>query len=269
VSLFVNLSRSKEKFWQRDWEGLAEELSRGAEIIQHGEYSPESNSDSTTTEPSDNSMQSSLFEESPATQTSPIDQAVKAPAMPTNGGAASRTSSRREKHLRKAAFFAADSLSVASKLGVTFADFTSRELPLQSAMSAFDCSQVLAEWVASLQDRVGQYLGILGHDAVDLSQVPAIMLLEEEDVKLLDKVHEILAYAEAKMNLDLALGGTDAAEQEQLQSKKNGYAVRILRVTAYVLDKSAVWPVTRLMSQCLETHANSIRERAEKSTMAL
>ncbi|KAH7308036.1 fungal-specific transcription factor domain-containing protein [Stachybotrys elegans] len=269
VRLFVNLSRSKEKFWQRDWEGLAEELSRGSEIIQHGEYSPESNSDSTTTDPSENSMQSSLLEESPATQTSPTDHAVKAPVMPSSSGAANRTSSRREKHLRKAAFFAADSLSMASKLGVTFADFTSRELPLQSALCAFDCSQVLAEWVASLQDRVGQYLGILGHDAVDLSQVPAIMLLEEEDVKLLDKVHEILAYAEAKMNLDLALGATDAAEQELLQNKENGYAVRILRVTAYVLEKSAVWPVTRLMSQCLETHANCIRERAEKSTMAL
>jgi hypothetical protein len=29
VRLFVNLSRSKEKFWQRDYDGMAEELSRG------------------------------------------------------------------------------------------------------------------------------------------------------------------------------------------------------------------------------------------------
>ncbi|EON99103.1 putative dna binding regulatory protein [Phaeoacremonium minimum UCRPA7] len=178
-----------------------------------------------------------------------------------------RATSRREKHLRKAAFYAADSLSMADKLGITFADFTSRELPLQSAMCAFDCAQVLAEWVATLQDRVGRYLGILGQDDVDLSQVPAIMLLEDEDVKLLHKIQDVLNGAEVKMNMELVAGvaGMDARLQI---GEVTGYAAKILRVTAYMLNKAAVWPVTHLMAQCLETHANHMRARAEKSVIS-
>ncbi|KFA77510.1 hypothetical protein S40288_04249 [Stachybotrys chartarum IBT 40288] len=266
VRLFVNLSRSKEKFWQRDWEGLAEELSRGAEIIQHADSSPASNSESSGTDPSDVSMQSSVFMDSPVTQTSPGDLAPgKAAPISTNSSFSLGTTSRREKHLRKAAFYAADSLAMASRLGVTIADLTSHELPLQSAMCTFDCSQVLAEWIASLQDRVGQYVGILSQD-VDLSQCPAVMLLEDEDVKLLEKVQEILAYAEAKMNMDIATGGMDGIHSDMQSNGQDGYAARILRVTAYMLDKSAVWPVTHLMARCLETHASHVRERAKKST---
>jgi len=167
--------------------------------------------------------------------------------------------SRREKHLRKAAFYAADSLAMSDKLGVTFADFTSRELPLQSALCAFDCAQVLAEWIATLQDRVGCYLGILGKDTVDLTEVHAIMLLEEEDVKLLGKVQEVLSSAEIKMNM---LGGQEVTAD---MDGHNGYAAKLLRTTALMLDKAAVWPVTRLKARCLEAHANFMRTRAEKS----
>ncbi|KAG7140323.1 hypothetical protein HYQ46_008008 [Verticillium longisporum] len=153
---------------------------------------------------------------------------------------------------------------MADKLGVTFADFTSKELPLQSAMCAFDCAQVLAEWIATLQDRVGRYLGILGQDDVDLSQVPAIMLLEEEDVKLIGKVQEVLASAEMKMNMELVNGNIPAVQMDD----HTGYAAKVLRVAAYMLDKAAVWPVTHLMARCLETHATHMRARAEKSVMA-
>ncbi|CRK12965.1 hypothetical protein BN1723_009875 [Verticillium longisporum] len=266
VRLFVNLSRSKEKFWQRDWDAMAEELSRGSEIIQHAEHSPASNTESNGTDPSDNSTASSAFVESPATQqsASPEFAAAKFPGQAQAPQASSRTTSRREKHLRKAAFYAADSLAMADKLGVTFADFTSKELPLQSAMCAFDCAQVLAEWIATLQDRVGRYLGILGQDDVDLSQVPAIMLLEEEDVKLIGKVQEVLASAEMKMNMELVNGNVPAVQMDD----HTGYAAKVLRVAAYMLDKAAVWPVTHLMARCLETHATHMRARAEKSVMA-
>jgi hypothetical protein len=244
VRLFVNLSRSKEKFWQRDWDGMAEELARGCEIVQHAEHSPESNAESNTTDPSDNSLSNSVFVESPATQcSSPEFAATMFPSTAQPGSqVSSRSTSRREKHLRKAAFYAADSLAMSDKLGVTFADFTSRELPIQSAMCAFDCAQVLAEWVATLQDRVGRYLGILGQDDVDLSQVPAIVLLEDEDVKLLGKIQEVLVSVEMKMNLDMVNGNVSTVTARLPTGEHGGYGSKILRVTAYILDKAAVWP---------------------------
>lgn len=217
VRLYVNLARSKDRFWQRDWDGMAEELARGSEIVQHAERSP-SNPPVAPADQMD--MTGSTF--------GIIDnQLGQSPMQPS---LVHRTTSRREKNLRKAAFFAADSLSMTDKLNVTFADLTSRELPLQSVMCAFDCAQVLAEWVATLQDRIGQYLGILGQDEVELFQVPAIMLLEEEDVQLLRKVQEVLNGLEKKMKLEIVPGTA------------GGYAVKILRVTAHMLDKAAVWP---------------------------
>ena len=261
VRLFVNLSRSKEKFWQRDWEGMAEELAKGSEIVQHAEQSPASNTDSAVTDPSDVSA-SSLFVESPPTQSSSPDFATtKFPmagkihpafmqqqvqsAQSQSQLSDNRSITRREKHLRKAAFFAAESLSVSSKLGVTFADLTSRELPLPSTMCAFDCAQVLAEWVATLQDRVGKYLGILGQDEVELTQVPAIMLLEDEDVKLLGKIQEIIHSAQMKMNLEMTSGGhggMGGLEARHQMDDRAGFAAKLLRVTAYMFDKAAVWP---------------------------
>lgn len=254
VRLFVNLSRSKEKFWQRDWDGMAEELARGSEIIQHAEHSPASNTESAGTDPSDTSGNSSALVDSPATQSSSPDFGAakfQASSMSINPALtqqqqpvqpqsqiASRSISRRERHLRKAAFYAADSLSMSDKLGVTFADFTSRELPLQSAMCAFDCAQVLAEWVATLQDRVGRYLGILGQDDVDPTEVPAIMLLEDDDAKLLAKIQEVLSGAEMKMSLEMTSSGNTRMPMDD----HSGYAAKILRVTAYMLDKAAVWP---------------------------
>ena len=265
VRLFVNLSRSKERFWQRDWDGMVEEVACGSQIIQHAEQSA-ANSESPPTAPSEGSSHGNVFAvDSPTTR---IDMSI---SNPTAAGAVAESSSpsttRREKHLRKAAFYAADSLAMSDKLGVTFADFTSRELPLQSALCAFDCAQVLAEWVATLQDRVGRYLGILGQDSVDLGQVPAIMLLEEEDVKLLDKIREILASAEIKLHMDLASGAMSGVESALQSDGHSGYATKILRLTASMMDKAAVWPVTHLMARCLETHANHTRTRAEKSVV--
>jgi hypothetical protein len=244
VRLFVNLSRSKEKFWQRDWDGMAEELSRGSEIIQHAEHSPASNTESS--DASETSTTSSVFVDSPPTSTSsPGFKSTRLSHPGVNPMPHCASTSKRERHLRKAAFYAADSLSMSDKLGVTFADFTSRELPLQSAMCAFDCAQVLAEWVATVQERVGRYLGILGKDDIDLSQVPGIMLLEEEDCKLLTKVQEVLNSAEIKMNYELAGMGAVAqmSAAQRLPGAENcGYGSKILKVTAYMLDRAAIWP---------------------------
>jgi hypothetical protein len=247
VRLFVNLSRSKEKFWQRDWDGMAEELSRGNEIIQHAEHSPDSNGDS------DMSNSSSVFVDTPPTSKSSPEYTTD--NLPGHNGQENvqmsntlssfshHATSKRERHLRKAAFYAADSLSMSDKLGVTFADFTSRELPLQSAMCAFDCAQVLAEWVATVQERVGSFMGILGKDEIDFGQVPGIMLLEEEDIKLLGKVQEVLNSAEIKMDYELRGMGSMAQTHIAHQLADNyGYGSQILRFTAFMLDKAAVWP---------------------------
>lgn len=216
IRLFVNFGRSKDLFWRRDWDGIAEELARGSEIVQHAEPSlPNSES---------------VFYDT-------VDMSVPLPGLNTSHQAAAPFGShpttstpRREKLLRKAAFFAAESLSTANSLDVTFADLSSRDLPLQSAMCAFDCAQVLAEWIATMQDRIGQHLGILGQNDFDPFQVPAIMLLEDEDTHLLQKVREILDSWETKLMMDFAPGIT------------GGFAVRLLRATAYMLNKADVWP---------------------------
>ena len=243
VRLFVNLGRSKEAFWHRDFDGMADELARGSEIIQHADHSPSSSASngdfaSVTTRTSTNSS-------SPSLDGSYVKVEQLASSTTLHQGESSGQSSKRERHLRKAAFYAAESLAMSDKLGVTFADFNSRELPIQSALCAFDCSQVLAEWVSTVQERVGRYLGILGKDDIDFGQVPGIMLLEDEDCKLLDKINQILRSAEVKMAVNDGIMGTMPAipSTNGLSSVKDCcYGSKILMVTAYMLDKAAVWP---------------------------
>jgi hypothetical protein len=260
VRLFVNLARSKEKFWQRDYDGMADEITKGTEILQHAEHSPMSNM-GTNSDPSEVSSAHSGFGDSPATsKSSPDFKLMNMTGLANSISAVDGSQqlngaiSKRERHLRKAAFYAADSLSMSDKLGVTFADFTSRELPLQSALCLFDCAQVLAEWVITVQERVGPYLGVLGRDDVNYSQVPAIMVLEEEDIKLLIKIQEVLQSAEVKMNYEATMTGTLPGlvmQQQQSLSQELGYAAKILRVTAFMLDKAAVWP-----SKCTQSFIN-------------
>ncbi|KAF7865484.1 hypothetical protein EAF04_006458 [Stromatinia cepivora] len=261
VRLFVDMSTSKEMFWKRNFDDMANELAHGKEIMHHAERSPNSNADST--EFSSGSTTSSVFVDSPTTSNSPSDlqssRAFQYPAQKSEGP------SKRERHLRKAAYYAADFLSMSSKFGITFADFTSRELPLQAAMCAFDCAQVVAEWVTLVQERLGRYIGILGHIDVDFSSVPAIMYLEEEDVKLLEKIKEVVDSAEMKMQLEQ----TNATQMNGVQRfpalDSCGFGSRLLRVTAFQLDRAAVWQVTHLMARALETQAIHMQTRAERS----
>jgi hypothetical protein len=232
VRLFVNLGRSKEAFWSRDFEAMAHELGTGAEIIQHADSSRDSS------QPPEMVEHVSRFQ-SP----SGMEVVVDVQDSPNDSRGNPEQSSKRERHLRKAAFYAADSLSMADKLGVTFAEFTSRELPIQAAMCTFDCAQILAEWISTVQSRVGRYLGILGRDDIDFSDVSAAMLLEEEDVKLLNKVNEILGHADVKIAFDAAAQGTSPEHMmgPYADAKDAGYGPRLLQVTAYMLDKAAVW----------------------------
>jgi hypothetical protein len=247
----VNLGRAKELLWQRDFDGMANELARGIDVVGQTEDTPERSS------PMDLNQTASPGQMNSQDQISPGHG---------SNGFPNSASSKRERHLRKAAFYAADSLSMADKLGASFADSTARELPNSSALCTFDCAQVLAEWVATLQDRVGRYLGVLGRDEVNFSEVPAILLLEEEDVKLLQKIADILHHADMKLAYDISsnnlpmLGGLSNLSH-------CGYGTKLLMVTAYMLSKSVVWPVTHVQARALEAHAHHINQRAENSTI--
>ena len=278
VRLFVSLGRSKEAFWQRDYDAMADELATGSEIIQHADHSPISASSNGRSSGSSSTALSSL---------SIDDTVIKQEVDTALAGQSRGKSSKRERHLRKAAYHAAHSLSLSDKLGVTFADFNSRELPMQSAMCAFDCAQVIAEWVSTVQERVGRYVGILGKDEIDYESVPAVMYIDTEDTTLFAKIDQVLSSAEIKMTIDnggLGLLGATTPVSGLPNLKGSGYGSKILLVTAYMLEKSAVWPgksfpsvvqegrsligaVTRLMARSLETQAGHMKERAEKSVL--
>ena len=255
VRLFVNVGPTKEAFWRRDWRAVAEEFACSPELVQHAGF--------TLSLPN-------RHRKSPTSQ-----------ATPDNTGPPLAT--KREKQLRIAAFYAANSLVMSDKLGVTFADFTSRELPMSSSLCAFDCAQILAEWVAALQDRVGRHLGILGKDHIELSQAPGITLLEDEDCNLLDKINTIIRNAEVKLRSNSAIDSlpsppptaTSPPSEEQEHTPKTlttlvecGYGSKILLITASMLEKAAVWPIMLEMGQCLHVQAKTLKERAEASVVS-
>lgn len=241
VRLYVNLGRSKEAFWQRDWDAMAEELAHGSEFVQQAENSP--SPDALSNEPSgegapETSVVPSVEAQAQETNASETRPREESPTFASSSLLQPGPSSRREKHLRKAANYAADSLCYSDKMGLTFADYTSRELPLQSAMCAFDCAQVLAEWITTVQERTGRYLGIIGKDDIDFAQIPGMLLLEEEDSRLLKKVEDFLQNAQVKMT------GTADPHHASMPgiSNEGGLGSKLLRVTAHMLDRSAVWP---------------------------
>ncbi|KAK4691478.1 hypothetical protein P7C71_g5531, partial [Lecanoromycetidae sp. Uapishka_2] len=260
VRLFVNLGRSKEEFFKRDFDAMADELAQGIEIVEHADYS----SSSTT---GDSNSSSNTTGSSPALDATHIklEESELSETMLSEPATNSGQCSKRERHLRKAGLYAVDALDMSDKLGVTFADHSSRELPVQSALCAFDCAQVLAEWVSTVQQRVGRYLGILGKDEIDYTQVPAIMLLEEDDCKLLDKIHGVISTAEMKLaeSESMAMAPMTAASGPYME--ECGYGGKILLVHARMFERAAVWPVTREMSQSLRTQAAHIKEREEAS----
>jgi hypothetical protein len=255
VRLFVNLGRSKDAFWDRDYDAMANELARGPESLS-GDTDTTSNDLSRVTSRTSQSGQGSTGRANAGSDQAIIgtDQAAEGTDHGSLQGTSAQ-SSRRERHLRKAAFYAADSLSMSDKLGFSVAENTFRELPSQSAMCSFDCAQVLAEWATTVQERVGRYLGIIGETELDLMAVPAILLLEDEDRKLFEKIGEIVQSAEHKLSNGQGIPAVH----------EGGYGSKILILAAHMLDKAAVWPITKLMARSLETQAAHMKDRARNS----
>lgn len=231
VRLYVNLGRSREAFWQRDWNAMVGELSRAADVVHHSDGSPNSDYG-----------QDMMSDFNPLDIGMSMDNGMDGNFQ--NGPHRRTKPSKSERYLRKAAFYAADSISMANKFGNTFFEFTSRELPLHSAMCLFDCAQVLAEWTSIVQDRVGPYLGILGQVPIDLSQVPAMMLLEDEDYKLIQKIEDILHSVESKMKESAPSPCSNTGESWNCLPSlmDGGYATKISLSIAYLLDRAGVWP---------------------------
>lgn len=261
VKLFVDTGPAKEKLWQRDWAGMVDELSNHYEAP-----SPTRASDSGVDVWSE-SVMTNDFMESPRAQHlfNPSSDDKKPLASDDNGDGSGRAMTKREEYLRTASGYAVDSLLMSDRLGVSFADKTSHELPMQTALCTAECAHVIAGWITVLQERVGAYLGIIGQDVTDFNQVPAVILLEEEDIKLLSKVKDMLAVAELKMGVRLAGTGT-AVESVLAPDAFNGYAAKMLRLAAWMV-KSAVWPVADVAAHGLETYATNVRMRAEKSVV--
>ena len=236
VRLYVNLGRSKEAFFRRDFDTMANELACGNEFVQHTGHSPRS---------SPGSANSDAVSGSPTNSPDSASSHVKLEDSSYADGArsANLSSSRRgdctmrEKQLFLAAELAVNALIMANKLGVTFADYSSRELPLQSALCAFDCAQVLAEWVTTVQERVGPYLGILGRDEIDYTEVPGIMLMKDKDLEILEKINEVLTSAEMKLADSGAL-----SDNNNLYIEDCGFGSKILLVHACMFEKASVWP---------------------------
>jgi len=136
-------------------------------------------------------------------------------------------------------------------------------------MCFFDCSQVLAEWACTVQERVGTCLGILGQADIDYTQVPAIMLLETEDVGLLGKIQHICVMLEEKMlrhaDMLIALEPSMNHTNALPNLSKCGLGSKILKVVGYMLEKAAVWPVTHVMANALEMQATYMVRHGESS----
>ncbi|RMZ76828.1 hypothetical protein DV738_g4756, partial [Chaetothyriales sp. CBS 135597] len=239
VRLYINLGRSKEAFWQRNFDGVAAELAHGPEGPQNVvEFKLDNCGRQAST-------MSGLQVNDTQTDIASLDS--------SESGARPRyTTPQREQQLRRAASHAADSLLLAVRLGLSYLETTFHELPAQSAMCAFDCAQVLAEWVTAVQERVGRRLGLMGRDDIDFMHMPATLLLDDKDRELLEKCEEFLKQAEERLG----------SEADQDHFNDGGYAPRLLATTAKVLDKAAVWPVTKLMAHSLETQATHMRQRS-------
>ncbi|KAG6016409.1 hypothetical protein E4U43_003693 [Claviceps pusilla] len=296
VKLFVDFGPAKEKLWQRDWQGMMDELSRACEAPEPEEtnHSPPSTSELDGTEQSSSrspftqeGLLMGLPSDSSDSQSYP-DGGMAADAHTAFGAShdnddVGRRGWRHERCLRMASYYAVDSLCMSSKLGATFADRISHELPMQTVLCTAECAHVLAAWTTVVQDRVGPYIGVMGQDAIDFGQMPAAMLLEEEDMKLLSKIEDVLSTAEAKI-------GTMHQQQQQQQQQQvstggggggiktspesilspdgfNGYATKILRLAAWMAKRSAVWPIAQVAAHGLEMYANHVRGRAERSVL--
>ena len=239
VRLYVDMGPAVEAFWTRDFERMVLEL----------------------------------FKEKTTTAMD-ADGSAPAPMSPDSRTAAT---SHRERHLRKAAFYAADSLSIACQYNLTYADQTAHELPIQAAICFLDCVHVLSQWIAAVQTRVGPQLGVLGRApctldvleaaaAASSSSPPpaggatnhvalAARLLTHEDFTLLRKIADICHRLEQKrlahetllaVEINNFNPAHDGAVVDPLRNEVDlsgyGFAGKVARVTSMMLEKAVIWP---------------------------
>jgi hypothetical protein len=266
IHLFVDLGRAKEFFWSRDFEAMSEELSTGWE---HGHSTPGSSASSISAH-SDSSFSNAVSPVSSpgsASFPSPNLNPLKLETAPTpryaensaHSNVSIRTLSKREVHLRKAAFYAADSLAMSDTLCTSKRSFAPnhdlcRELPIQSALCTFDCAQVLAEWIAAVQNRVAPFMGLITLEHCDLDGLETLMILDGEDRKLLGKVRDMLQAAESKIAME-------HPRTDHPFVFGSGLGPTVLRVSAYLLEQTIVWPATGLMAQALRAQADHMDVR--------
>lgn len=218
VRLFVDFGRSKEAYWQRDYETMAQELAKGPETG----YGGNADGPGGAIPPTPQSLQ-----DDPQTGGQTIE-----PSKIGTPPSLHSQASRRERHLRKAAFYAADHLVNADRFGGAFVEKVSRDLPMQSILCACDCAQVLSEWVTTLQERVGCHIGIIGKHPIELREIPAVLMLDEEDRTLLERIQELLANGEQRADNPAALR----------QARFGGFGGSILVLTSQAMARAAIWP---------------------------
>lgn len=253
VRLYVNLGRTAEAFWSRDFNKMAEELK------VFNDFSDGTLSDAKAQTDARRQSVSSYPDHRILTQRR-VSQ-----AMPND-----QASRRRELHLRKAAAYAADALTVACNFNLTYSDPHAHELPIQAAICFLDCAHVLAEWSATVQERTGQYIGVLGRDVIDFGDVPAVMLLAPEDMEMLHKLEQIYKSMKDKHHyqedlLAMNPNGSQANLHNGVDLDRCGYGSKIMRVTAMMLEKAVIWPITHVMAAALETQAGQMDRRALRS----
>lgn len=237
LGLYVNLGCAKEAFWRRDYDAVADQLARGPALVPivSNHSSPSVSFGDHIGSGLSGAVGSYIKAETPdgpiSTQ---YGQRVVQPHQQY---------SNRERHLRQAAYCSANSLVMSIQMGRTALDCDSREMPIQSAASIYDAAQILAEWVSTVQERVGRYLGILGTGFVDFCQVP-VGFLDEEDCRLLEKVKELLEILDSRV---VSYGFTNNFLPNHVANDLPGmegsdFGSKLLAMTAFLLKMAPVWP---------------------------
>lgn len=232
LGLHVNLGGVKEAFWQRDYDAVAGELGWGSALVPlvPDNHSP-SAAPADTVDGGSSALTGSYIKNE-------MSDSAFFPICRNGIAQTYQPSSNRERHLREAAHCAANSLGMSMQTGSTLLDCASREMPIQAAVSVYNAAQILAEWVSTLQERLGRFVGIIGHDYVDFRQFPT-MFLDGEDYQLLEIFKGLLENLDAKL--------ADYAYRNDLRgslprTEGYGFGSKLLAIIAFMLKMAPVWP---------------------------
>lgn len=237
LGLYVNLGCAKEAFWRRDYNAVADELARGPALV------PVVSNNSSPLASTGHHVDGGFSAPTGSYFKSDSPDGAIFSQLGQHVVHTQHQYSNRERHLRQAAYCAANSIMTSIQMGRTTLDCDSRESPIQAATSFYDAAQILAEWVSTVQERVGRYLGILGTGYVDFCQVP-VGLLDEEDCRLLEKVRGLVGSLEGRV---ASYGFTNSSLPNQMANELPGmegwdFGSKLLAMTAFLLKMAPVWP---------------------------